>query len=104
MVKILEHAKFAMNRELKSKLVNGGLNYSVTLKSLIFLYLPLIFVKKMDHCLQQIVEIKICRKGIHAKNSSRVFHCSFNVSCRRKFRKGKLLNLSYLIYPGKQTA
>ena len=37
MVKILEHAKFAMNRELKSKLVNGGLNYSVTLKSLIFL-------------------------------------------------------------------
>ena len=36
MVKILEHAKFAMNRELKSKFVNGGLNYSVTLKSLIF--------------------------------------------------------------------
>ena len=33
MVKILEHAKFAVNREL----VNGGLNYSVTLKSFIFL-------------------------------------------------------------------
>ena len=75
MVKILEHAKFAMNRELKSKLVNGGQKILGNTE-ILDLSTYLMFVKKMDHCLQQLVEIKICRKGIHAKNSSRVFHCS----------------------------
>ena len=46
MVKILEHAKFAMNRELKSKFVNGGLNYSVTLNSKSLIFLPTFDVRE----------------------------------------------------------